>query len=441
MSLARELTLAKDLTELWPSLKISERRKHFYSLSRTTAEELFLSLSPEEQVELIVHLSDSEIRSWIRFLPPPAAANIIQILSGKKRLAILSQLDDETRHEVIGLLAYTEDAADGLMSSEYIRLRPEISLSEAIGYIRSQSKKGLKISYAYVLDHQQTLLGVVSIHDILLEPSNKAVETVMNKDLIFAPANMIAEDVARIFANSKLMALPVLDENRKMKGIVTQKDLAGAVQKAATKDIQKIGGMEALSAPYFDVSFFQLFRKRAAWLILFFLGEMFTATAMGFYEDEISKAVIFALFVPLIISSGGNSGSQASTLIIRSLALYEIRLSDWWRVFLREFAFGITLGSILAAFGLLRIVLWQQWYPIYGDHYILVAMTVSFSLFGVILWGTLAGSMMPFILGYLKFDPASASAPLIATLVDITGLIIYFFVANICLGWGVAMNF
>lgn len=434
MSLARDLAVAKDLIELWPSLKPSERRKHFFSLSRTAAEELFLGLSPQDQAELIIDLPSAEIRSWIRFLPPHAAADFIQVIAEDQRSEILSQLDDQTRHDVVGLLAYAEDVAGGLMNSEYIRLRPEISLAEAIGYLRAQAKKRLKINYAYVLDHQQTLLGVVSIRDILLEPSDKRVADVMKTELVVVQEEMPAQEVARTFAkNSWLTAIPVVDHNRKMKGIVTHDDIAWVVEKATTEDIQKIGGMEALDAPYFNVSFFQLFKKRAGWLTVLFLGEMFTATAMAFYEHEISKAVILALFIPLIISSGGNSGSQASTLIIRSLALYEIRLKDWWRVFFRECAFGLTLGCILGAIGLLRIIIWQQWNHLYGEHYLLVALTVALSLLGVVLWGTLTGSMLPFFLRLLKFDPASASAPLVATMVDVTGLIIYFSVASICL--------
>jgi len=434
MSLARELAVARDLLELWPSLKPSEHRKHFFSLSRTAAEELFLNLSAQYQAELITGLPSNEIRSWIRFLPPNAAADFILVLAKDRRMETLSQLDDQTRHDVIGLLAYAEDMAGGLMNSEYIRLRPEISLSEAIGYIRAQAKKSLKINYAYVLDQKQTLQGVVSIRNILLEPSEKIVSDVMKKDLVCVQERMPAEEVARVFAkNNKLAAIPVIDENRKMKGIVTQGDIVSVVEKATTEDIQKIAGMEALSAPYFNVSFFQLFKKRAGWLTVLFLGEMLTATAMGYYADEISKAVILALFIPLIISSGGNSGSQASALIIRSLAIYEIRLKDWWRVFFRELAFGITLGAILSLIGLFRIVLWQQWNPIYGDHYLIVAFTVALSIVGVVLYGTLAGSMLPFILRVFKLDPASASSPLIATMVDVTGLVIYFSLANICL--------
>lgn len=434
MSRGKDLNVAKDLIENWPALKSSERRKHFFSLSRSAAEELFLNLAPKDQVELINILPNHEIRSWLRFLPPDDAADFIQNLPQDRRLSALALLDDRTRHDVAGLLAYAEDAAGGLMNSEYIRLRPDMSIPEAIGYMRAQAKERVKLYYAYVLDQRQKLLGIVSMRDILLAPSEKIVSDIMRKDLVTVAEKMPAEDIARVFAkNNRLMAIPVVDKKGKMKGIVTHDDIAWVIEKATTEDIQKIGGMEALDAPYFSVGFFQLIRKRAGWLLALFFGEMLTATAMGYFEDEIARAVVLALFIPLIISSGGNSGSQASTLIIRSLALYEIRLKDWWRVFLRELGFGLALGSILGCIGFLRIVLWQQYKPMYGEHYQLIALAVGFSLLGVVLWGTITGSMLPFFLRLLKFDPASASAPLVATLVDVTGLIIYFSVATICL--------
>jgi len=434
MSLTSDLGVAKDLIEVWPTLKPSERRRHFFSLSRLAAEELFLSLTPKDQLELIIDLPVPAIRSWLRILPPADTADFIQALPDERRGSVLSLLDERTRHDVAALLAYAEDEAGGLMNPEYLRLRPDIPISEAIGYLRAQAKKRVKIYYAYVLDDHQVLLGVVSMRDILFELGDKLVSEVMKKNPVVVTESLPAEEIARIFTkNSWLSALPVINDRGMMKGVVTRDDIAWAVEKATTEDIQKIGGMEALDAPYFSVGFFQLIRKRAGWLTALFLGETLTATAMGYYEAEIAKAVVLALFVPLIISSGGNSGSQASTLIIRSLALYEIRLRDWWRVFLRECAFGAVLGCILGLIGLFRIVLWQQWKPIYGEQYVLVAVTVALSLLGVVLWGTLVGSMLPFLLRLLKFDPASASAPLVATLVDVTGLIIYFSTAGLCL--------
>jgi magnesium transporter len=238
------------------------------------------------------------------------------------------------------------------------------------------------------------------------------------------------EEVARTISKYNLLALPVLDEGGHMLGIVTVDDVIDAIVREGTEDAQKFGGMEALDEPYTEISFARMIKKRAGWLCALFLGEMLTATAMGHFEGEIAKAVVLSLFIPLIISSGGNSGSQATSLIIRSLALREIRLGDWWRILLRELPAGLTLGIILGAIGVIRIVIWQEfgWYD-YGQHWALIAATVGSALVGVVTFGSLAGSMLPFLLKRIGFDPASASAPFVATLVDVTGLIIYFSVA------------
>jgi magnesium transporter len=244
---------------------------------------------------------------------------------------------------------------------------------------------------------------------------------------------MDQEAVSREFAKWGLSALPVIDRQGRMKGIVTVDDVVEAVEEAATEDIQKLGGTEALDEPYLDIGFWKMIRKRAGWLTVLFLGEMLTATAMGYFEKEIERAVLLALFIPLIISSGGNSGSQATSLIIRALALQEVKLRDWWKVLLREVCSGATLGLILGSIGMMRILLWPSRNKTYGEHYFLVALTVSGSLFGVVLWGSVAGSMLPFVLRKSGFDPAAASAPFVATLVDVTGLIIYFSVASLIL--------
>jgi magnesium transporter len=434
MTVAKDLAVVRNLKEVWPSLKVAERIRHFSALPRHAAEELFLSLSAPDQVDLVGNYPDHEIRSWLRFLPPDDAADFIQEFPHARQSTLLELLDERTRQEVVGLLAYAEDAAGGLMNPEYIRLRPDMKVVEAIGYLRAQAHTRVKIYYAYVIDGYGKLQGVVSLRDVLLEPSETAIKDFMKREFISVHEDMHGEDIARLFSmHSKLLAIPVVDKSGKMKGIVTYDDIAWMSQREATEDIQKIGGMEALDAPYFDVSFYQLIKKRGGWLTVLFFGEMFTATAMGYFEDEIARAVVLALFVPLIISSGGNSGSQASTLIIRSLALQEIRLRDWWRVLLREVRSGLVLGAILGSIGFMRILLWQQWSPMYGAHYMLVALTVAFSLVGVVMWGTVSGSMLPFILRRLGFDPASASAPLVATLVDVTGLVIYFSVGSFLL--------
>lgn len=393
-----------------------------------------MSLSAREKVDLVAHLSFAERRSWIRLLPLDDAADFLQNLPEEERAPSLQLLDDQTRREVQGLLAYAEDQAGGLMNPRFIRLRPETTVDAAIRYLRAQARSNVEAAYyAYVLEADQRLVGVVSFRELLLAPPQKLVREVMQADFLAVHDQMHREDVAKAFSDRDLMAIPVVDTAGKMKGIVTHDDIVDVLQAEATEDIQKLGGMEALDAPYFKVSFLHMVKKRAGWLTALFIGEMFTATAMGHYEQEIERAVILALFIPLIISSGGNSGSQASTLIIRSLALREIRLRDWFRVMRRELASGLALGLVLGSIGFLRIVLWQQWSPTYGTHYVLVALTVALSLVGIVLWGTLSGSMLPFLLRKAGFDPASASAPFVATLVDVTGLIIYFTVASILL--------
>jgi len=251
---------------------------------------------------------------------------------------------------------------------------------------------------------------------------------------VTVPEHMDQEALSLLLAENDLLALPVLDAQGRMKGIVTVDDVVDVVQEEATEDIQKAGGMEALDAPYFDVGLAAMVRKRGVWLVVLFLSEMLTATAMAHFQDEIARAVVLATFVPLMISSGGNTGSQASTLVIRAMALGEVRLRDWWRVVRREFATGLALGVILAVIGFVRILVWQAVGHVYGQHYMLVAIVVALSLVGIVLWGTVTGSMLPLVLRRLGLDPANSSAPFVATLVDVTGLVIYFSIARMLLG-------
>jgi magnesium transporter len=320
------------------------------------------------------------------------------------------------------------------MNPRFARLRPDATVDEAISYLRRQARERLEtIYYVYVLDEQQRLLGVVSFRELFAAPPDRRVRDIMHVDVVTVREDQDQESVSRVFAQHDLAAIPVLDAEDRVKGIVTVDDIVDVVEEEATEDIQKVGGMEALGVPYMQIGFFEMLKKRAGWLAVLFVGEMLTATAMTYFEDEIARAVVLALFVPLIISSGGNSGSQASTLVIRAMALGEVKLRDWWRVIRRELAAGIALGSVLGTLGLLRILIWQAVSPTYGQHYMLLALTVFGSLIGVVTFGTMAGSLLPFVLRRLGFDPASASAPFVATLVDVTGLIIYFSVASMVL--------
>ncbi|MEO6162788.1 MAG: magnesium transporter, partial [Candidatus Binatia bacterium] len=352
----------------------------------------------------------------------------------EERDGLLALLDNLTQREVKGLLDYAEDDAGGLMNTRYSRLRPDMTVGEAISYLRRDARVREKtVYYAYVVDPEERLLGVITFRDLIVAPAEKSIREVMRTTVISAAEDMDQEALSRLFMRHHLLMVPIVDPQGRIKGIVSVDDIVHVVQEAATEDIQKIGGAESLDGPYLQVSLPKMIQKRAGWLAALFLGEMLTATAMGYFEAEIARAVILALFVPLIISSGGNSGSQATTLVIRAMALGEVRLRDWWRVIRREFTTGLALGLILASIGLVRILLWQFLFDAYGEHYFLIALTVSLSLVGVVMWGSLMGSVLPFILRSLGFDPASASAPFVATLVDVTGLVIYFTVAAVVL--------
>ena len=423
-----------ELQDAWPLLLTGDRLEGFKLLAQADADDFFLSLNALDQAELLLTLPVGERRLWMRLLAPDDAADVIQEAPQEEQAGLLALLDDSTRTEVTALLAYAEDEAGGLMNPRYARVRPEMSVNEAISYLRRQTRERIEtIYYVYVLNAQQRLLGVVSFRELFAAPGEKKIQEVMHTDVVTVLEQMHQEEVSQVFAHHDLIALPVVDAEGRMKGIVTADDIVDVVQEEATEDIQKIGGMEALDGPYLQISFAHMVRKRAGWLSALFLGEMLTATAMGYYEQQIERAVVLALFIPLIISSGGNSGSQASTLVIRAMALGEVRLRDWWRVVRREIFAGLVLGTILGAIGLMRILLWPTRAQVYGEHYLLIGFTVSVSLVGVVLFGTIAGSMLPFILRRLGFDPASASAPFVATLVDVSGLIIYFTVASFIL--------
>jgi len=423
-----------ELRECWSWASRHERMEGFLALPRNLAEDLFFSLSSHDQADLILSMDPSERRAWVRALPPDDAADLLQILDERDRKDIYSLIDEPTQREVTALLAYKTDAAGGLMSPRYARLRPEMRLDEAISYLRKQASERLEtLYYIYVLDEAQHLLGVISFRELFVGDPSRTVQEVMSKNVVKVSENMDQRKVSQLFSEYGFLAIPVVDSENRMKGIVTLDDIVDVVREEDTKEIQRVGGTEALDAPYLQIGLFRMIKKRAGWLSALFLGEMLTATAMGYFEAEIARAVVLALFVPLIISSGGNSGSQATTLVIRAMALREVRLRDWWRVIRREIMSGFILGMVLGSIGFFRILAWQFLFHTYGEHYFLIGMTVACSLVGVVTFGTFAGSMLPFILKKMKFDPASASAPFVATLVDVTGLVIYFTVASIIL--------
>jgi magnesium transporter len=427
------LTAAETLLDQWPHLRKSERIRSFEALPREYMDDFFLSLDAKAQSELVLALPAGGRRLFVRLLAPDDAADFIQASPRNEREDLMNLMDDTTRKEVRALLDYRADVAGGLMNPRFARLRPEETIDEALTYLRQQLSHVETIYYAYVLGEDQRLLGVVSLKDLVRADQSKKVADVMATKLFKVTDVADQKQIAHLLSVHGIQAVPVVDAQDHMKGIVTSHDVIDILRDLDTKDIQKVGGMEALDGPYLDTGFRAMLRKRGGWLVILFLGEMLTATAMSHYERQIEEAVVLALFIPLLISSGGNSGSQATTLIIRALALGELRLRDWWRVIRRELAAGIALGLLLGAIGFLRIVIWQSVSPIYGQYYLLVALTIFLSLLGVVAFGTLAGSMLPFVLRSCGLDPASASAPFVATLVDVTGIIIYFSVAKMVL--------
>jgi magnesium transporter len=419
------------LHSLWSETPPKERMASFRLLPLADAQEFYRELSTRHQYEIISFLPEREQTVWMRLLAPDDAADLLQEAPENDRPRLLQLLDQITRDDVHALLKYREDVAGGLMSTRFARLRPDMTVSEALTYVRKQALETTETIYTiYVLDAAQHLLGVTSLRKLFSSEPHKRIDEIMRTDMITSTEETNQEELSKLFAEHDLHAIPVVDAENHMKGIVTIDDIVDVVQEEATEDMHKMGGSEALGAPYLEISLAKMIRKRAGWLTILFIGEMLTANAMGHYESEIAKAVVLSLFIPLIISSGGNAGSQASTIIIRAMALGEVRLLDWWRVMRLELVTGLTLGCILGSIGFVRIVLWQHFFHTYGQHAYLLGTTVGLSLVGIVLWGTLAGALLPFILRRVGFDPASASTPFVATLVDVTGLVIYFTVAN-----------
>jgi len=421
--------------EAWHALSTEERLETFKQLPYAERDDFFLALSARDQSELLLSLPPNERRVWMRQLPPDDATDVIQETSEEYRNDLLALLDDYTRREVVALLAYAEDDAGGLMSPRFARLRPDMTVDEAIAYLRRQAEQVETIHYAYVIDFDQRLLGIAPLRRLMSATKDQRVRDIMRTEFVSASEELDQEQLAKLFSEEHLFAIPIVDVEGKMKGIVTADDIVNVVTEEASEDIQKIGGTEALDAPYLQVGLREMVRKRGGWLAVLFIGETLTATAMSYFEEELARAIVLSLFIPLIISSGGNSGSQATTLVIRAMALGEVTLRDWWRVVRREVSVGLTLGCMLGAIGMTRVILWQEvalstGREGYGPHYLLIALTVGASLVGVVLIGTIGGSMLPFVLRRFGLDPASASAPFVATLVDVAGVVIYFTLAS-----------
>jgi len=425
-----ETLTTDDLRAAWPVMSIEERLDAIDALATREANAFFLSLPPGDQAALIAASPPEQGTTWLRLLPPDDAADLLQSTAPGVCQQLLAKLDPKARSEVSALLAFAADHAGGLMSPRFARLRAESTVGEALHYLRRQVRENPEtIYYAYVIDDAQRLLGVVSLRELFVAADHLNVCAVMHEDPVRVTADTDRAEVARILGERDLLAVPVVDEAGRMRGIVTFDDVADVVQQENTEDMQKLGGVEALDAPYLQVGTLQMLRKRAPWLAILFVSEMLTTSAMARYDDEIQKAVVLAAFVPLIISSGGNSGSQATTLVIRALALGELRLRDVAHVLRRELVTGLLLGLVLGVLGVTRIGVWEAAFGTYGTHWATLGLTVGISVVGVVTWGSLVGAGLPFLLKRLGLDPASASAPFVATLVDVSGVMIFFNVA------------
>jgi magnesium transporter len=401
------------------------------TLSLNRAVNVFRILDFPTQERIIKKLPGKKIAEIITELPPDDRTAFFAELHGDAVKALILHLSPADRKEALSLLGYKEDSVGRLMTPDYIAVKKSWDVNRVLAHIRQFGKNSETIDVIYVLGDKGVLLDDIRIREILLVDPETKISQLMDGRLIALKATDPQEEAINVFRMNNRTALPVTDDENILLGIVTVDDILWIANEEYTEDIQKIGGTEALDEPYLDINLFKLVKKRVGWLIVLFLGEMLTATAMGYFQLEIEKAVVLALFIPLIISSGGNSGSQASTLIIQAMALGELTVADWWRVMRREIVSGLMLGATLGIIGFLRIAIWSEFSNIYGPHWPLVALTVGTSLVGVVLWGSLAGSMLPLLLKKLGADPATSSAPFVATLVDVTGLIIYFSIAVI----------
>jgi len=423
----------EELAELINENKDIDYKKVFQVLDAEKAIKTFEHLDFDYQVDLMRSFSVDQLTSTLNQISPDDRTALFEKLPPETLPKYLSLLSDEERKTAKELLQYPEDSIGRLMTPDFISVKEDWTVEHVLQYIRTHGKNSETLNLIYVTDVNGYLIDDIRVRQFLLSPLDKKVSDLMDHQFVSLNAKDDQEKAIELFKQSDRVALPVTDFNGLLLGIITFDDVMDVMEEEDTEDIQKFGGTEALDEPYLKVSFREMISKRAGWLVVLFLGEMLTASAMGFFNDELNKAVILALFVPLIISSGGNSGSQAATLIIRAMALGEVTLENWWRVMRREFLSGLVLGGILALIGFLRIAAWTFFTDIYGVHWFLIALTVSFTLVGVVMFGTLCGSMLPLILKKAGVDPAISSAPFIATLVDVTGLVIYFTIAFIIL--------
>jgi magnesium transporter len=393
----------------------------FKILELPTQKQIIKELPPFKTAELLNELPADDRTSFLEELPSNVVRELIKLLNPEERKVTLS------------LLGYPEESIGRLMTPDYVYVFPDDTIPQVFETIRKYGKDSETINVIYVIDNKGHLLDDLRIRDIILAAPDKTVADLMDERVIALSAEDDQETANEAFKMNNRVALPVVSKSNKLLGIVTIDDVLWVANEEFSEDMQKMGGTEALDEPYIETPIFKLFKKRVVWLIILFFGELITITAMQSYEDEIAKVVILATFIPLIISSGGNSGSQAATLIIQAMALGEITIADWWRIMRREIISGLLLGFSLCIIAFSVIFIWQSFTNTFGDHAALIGLTVGCSLVGIVMWGTLMGSMLPLLLKRMGADPAASSTPFVATLVDVTGIMIYFSMAYLFL--------
>ncbi|MDR0505249.1 MAG: magnesium transporter [Dysgonamonadaceae bacterium] len=408
----------------------------FRLLPRALAKETFQILPLVEQENIINGLAANtdKLTSLLNDLDPDDRTAFFEELPGEVSQRLMQMLSQKEKEIAVRLLGYPEDSIGRLMTPEYVAVKPHYTVQQALDHIRVFGRDSETLNVIYIVDTHWKLIDDIRIKEIILASPTQTISELSDNRFVALNAYDDQEIAVKVFQDYDRVALPVTDTDGTLLGIVTVDDVMDVVEEENTEDFQKFGGTEGLDLSYTKTPLFELVKKRAGWLIILFVGEMLTASAMGHFDSEISKAIVLALFVPLIISSGGNSGSQAASLIIRSLALNELRLRNWWYVMRKEIFAGLMLGTILAVIGFLRIFIWQNTglYD-YGEYWLWISFSVAVALIFVVLWGTISGSMIPLLLKKLGLDPATASAPFVATLVDVTGLVIYFSVATLFL--------
>lgn len=419
-----------DIAEKLNSMDSKERNYTFYLLSNEIKASVFSYLEPNIQKEIVKSLTDSDWAEVLNNLEPDDRTELFETFPDTLIKHSINLLNQEERAIALSLIGYKEDSVARLMTPMYIQIKESYTVEEVLKHIKKYGKTAETLNYLFIVDKNQMLIDDLKIGEVLLAEPTTKVSDLMDHNFISIKATTPIEEAFEIFDKYDRSAIPITTDNGVLVGIVTADDIIDRMKIRDTEDIQRFGGMEELDLSYTQTPILELIKKRAGWLVILFIGEMFTASAMSYFDDEIEKAVVLALFVPLIISSGGNSGSQAASLIIRAFALGEIKLKDWWYVFKKELLSGLALGTILGFIGLVRITIWEKAgiYD-YGEFWFEIAITIALSLIIIVLWGTLSGALVPFILRKIGFDPATASSPFVATLVDVSGLIIYFSIA------------